>query len=210
MEITIIGTGKMGRAIGTRALAGGHDVTLIGTSTDKAEELAQELGQSGGSGSVQAGDSPTGDVVVLALWYPTIVDVVRQHGDALDGKVLVDVSNPIDTDAFEPLQVEAGSAAEEIAAAAPDGASVVKAFNTTFGNTLVGGEVSGTQLDVFIAGDDDDAKAKVKELVEGGGLRALDVGPLRRARQTEAAGYLHMALQSGLGTGFGSALKIVA
>ena len=209
METTIIGTGKMGRAIATRVLAGGHDVTLIGSSKEKAQELADELSGSG-SGSVQAGDSPVGDVVVLALWYPTIVEVVREQGDALDGKVLVDVCNPIDTDAFEPLDLEAGSAAEEIAAAAPEGASVVKAFNTTFGSTLAEGEVSGTQLDVFLAGDDEDAKAKVTELVEDGGLRALDTGPLRRARQIEGAGYLHMALQSGLGTGFGSALKVLA
>ena len=209
MDVTIIGTGKMGRAVATRALAGGHDVTLIGSEPGKAEELAGELSDSG-SGSVQAGESPAGDVVVLALWYPTSVEVVRERGDELAGKVLVDISNPIDTDAFEPLKVDAGSGAQELAEAAPEGAKVVKAFNTTFANTLVGGEVAGHELDVVLAGDDEDAKARVAEIVKSAGMRPLDAGPLRRAREIEALGFLHMTLQEGLGTGFSSAVKVIA
>ena len=205
MEITIIGTGNMGRGIAAAAQAGGHNVTLIGTERDKAQELADDLG-----GSVGAGDAVSGDVVVLAVWYPVAVDVVREYADQLDGKVVVDITNPVDTSTFEPLDVEAGSAAEEIAAAAPRGAKVVKAFNTTFAGTLSGREVAGQPLDLIIAGDDDDAKAKVREIGESAGMRVIDAGPLRRARQIEGAGYLHMAVQDQLGTGYGSALKIVA
>lgn len=207
MEITIIGTGNMGRGIATRALAGGHDVTLLGTNTEKAQQLADEL--AGDSGAVQAGDSPTGDVVVLAVWYPVSLDIARQYADQLEGKVVVDITNPIDTDAFEPLTLDAGSAAQELDAATPESAKVVKAFNTTFAGTLGPGEVSGTQLDVLIAGDDADAKAKVAELVESSGLRAIDVGPLRRARELEALGYLHMAIQDELGTAYSSTVKLI-
>ena len=208
MELTIIGTGNMGRAIATRALAGGHDVTLIGTESEKANQLADELG-AGGAGSVRAGDSPTGDLVVLAVWYPTTLDAVREHSDQLDGKVVVDISNPIDVSQFEPLDLDGGSAAEELARAAP-GARVVKAFNTTFAPTLEAGEVAGESLDVFIAGDDAEAKAQVRELIESAGLRPIDAGPLRRARQLEALGYLHMTLQEGLGTGYSSTVKVLS
>jgi 8-hydroxy-5-deazaflavin:NADPH oxidoreductase len=208
VDITIIGTGNMGRGIATRALAGGHNVTLIGTEAKKAQELADEL-QDAGAGSVQAGETPTGEVVVLALWYPVSLDAIHQYGDQLDGKVLVDITNPIDTDAFEPLTPDAGSGAQELARAAPPNAKVVKAFNTTFAGTLGPGEVSGTQLDVLIAGDDADAKAKVVELVQSSGLRAIDTGPLRRAREIEALGYLHMAIQDELGTGYSSAVKLI-
>jgi hypothetical protein len=122
----------------------------------------------------------------------------------------VDISNPIDTDAFEPIRPDAGSGAEEVAAAAPN-ARVVKAFNTTFAGTLAGGgKVAGEPLDVFIASDDDEAKRAVARLAEDGGLHPVDAGPLRRARELEAVGFLHMAVQEPLGTGFGSALKIVA
>jgi predicted dinucleotide-binding enzyme len=84
----------------------------------------------------------------------------------------------------------------------------VKAFNTTFAPTLVAGEVAGQQLDVLIAGDDDAAKQKVSQLVADGGLRPLDVGPLRRARQLEQLGFLHIAVQQPLDLGFGSAIKL--
>ena len=206
MEITIIGTGNMARAVGSRAVAGGHDVTLLGTEQEKAEALAGELG-----GSVRAGtasDPISGDVVVLAVWYPVTREVVERYGDELEGKVVVDISNPIDVDAFERIVPEAGSGAEELAAAAPN-ARVVKAFNTTFAGTLAGGgNVAGQPLDVFVASDDEDAKRTVSSLVEDAGLRAVDAGPLRRARELEALGYLHMVVQEPLGTGFASALKI--
>ena len=90
------------------------------------------------------------------------------------------------------------------------GARVVKAFNTTFAGTLSEGQVAGQALDVFLAGDDEDAKATVAKLVRDGGLNAIDAGPLKRARELEAAGLLHMTLQGSLGTSYGSALKILS
>jgi predicted dinucleotide-binding enzyme len=208
MEVTIIGTGNMARGIGSRAVAGGHDVTLLGTEQAKAEELAGELGGSVKAGTV--GDPIAGDVVVLAVWYPVSREVVERYGDQLDGKVVVDITNPLDTDAFEPIVPEAGSGAQEVAGVAPN-AKVVKAFNTTFAGTLAGGgKVAGQPLDVFLASDDEDAKRTVAQLVEDGGLRAVDAGPLRRARELEAIGYLHMGVQEPLGTGFASALKVVS
>ena len=170
MQIAIVGTGNMARGIGSRALAGGHDVAFLGTDRAKAEALAGDLG----------------------------------------GKVIVDITNPVDFSTFEPVTLDAGSAAQEIAAAAPEGANVVKAFNTTFASTLAEGTVAGQPLDVFIAGDDDGAEATVRQIVEDGGLRAVDVGPLARARELEALGYLHTAVQGPLDTGFSSTVKIVS
>jgi predicted dinucleotide-binding enzyme len=204
MQITIVGTGNMARGIGARALAGGHDVTFVGTDPEKAKALAGELG-----GSAGAGERVEGDLVVLAVPYTAAADIVREHAGDLAGKVVVDITNPVDLTTFEPLPVE-GSGAQEIAAAAPSGARVVKAFNTTFAGTLVEGKVAGQPLDVFIAGDDEDAKATVSQLVESVGLRPVDAGPLARARELEALGYLHMTIQQPLGTGFGSAVKVIA
>jgi 8-hydroxy-5-deazaflavin:NADPH oxidoreductase len=155
------------------------------------------------------GDPITGDVVVLAVWYQAVADVLARYGGQLEGKVIVDITNPIDTEAFEPLKLEAGSAAQEIAAKAP-GAKVVKAFNTTFAGTLTEGQVSGQPLDVFLASDDEDAKAVVSQLISDGGLRPVDAGPLARARELEAMGFLHMALQGQLGTGFASTIKVLS
>jgi predicted dinucleotide-binding enzyme len=207
MEITIIGTGNMARGIAMRALAGGHSVTLLGTDAAKAKALAAEL--SGDVRAGQVGDPLSGDVVVLAVWYAAVDHVLRRYGDQLDAKVLVDITNPIDVESFEPLALEAGSAAQEIAAKAP-GAKVVKAFNTTFAGTLGEGRVAGHPLDVLIASDHTDAKQTLTRIVADAGMRPIDAGPLKRAREIEALGYLHMAIQQPLGTNYTSAVKVLS
>lgn len=211
MRVTIIGTGNMARGIATRALSGGHHVTFVGSDISKAEELADELS---GTGPVAAGEHVGGDIVVLAVPFTEAPHVVRQHADELDGMVVVDITNPVDLSILEPLDAEYiepfDSAAQVIDAGAPERAMVVKAFNTTFAGTLIAGQVNGEPLDVFIAGDDDDAKAKVSRLVHDGGLRPIDVGRLARARELEALGYLHMVVQGPLHTGFASAVKVLA
>ena len=208
MELTIIGTGKMARAIGLRSLAAGHSLTLLGTDKSKADRLGPELGADVRTGT--SGEDPlTGDVVILAIPYPAAAAVVKGNRNQLAGKVVIDITNPIDYATFDITTPGGTSGAEEIAKMAT-GARVVKAFNTTFASTLVSGQVAGLPLDVLIASDDEEAKSKVKELVESFGLRAVDVGPLRRARQLEQAGLLHMVVQQSLGTGYGSALKFIS
>jgi NADPH-dependent F420 reductase len=207
MNVTIVGAGKMGRAIGTRALAGGHRVEIVDREPAEARRLAEELGD---STTALDADAPFGgEVVVLAVYYPGSKDAVQQYADRLAGKVVVDITNPVDTQSWDRLATTPGtSAAEELAQLAPEGARVVKAFNTTFANTLTAGEVGGQQLDVFIAGDDEEAKRKVAQLVSDGGLRPLDVGPLARAQQLEQLGFLHIAIQQPLGLGYGSTIKL--
>jgi 8-hydroxy-5-deazaflavin:NADPH oxidoreductase len=204
MKITIIGAGNMGRGVGTRAVAGGNDVEIVDRDPEEARKLANEIGAT----AAEPGSELSGDVVVVAVWYPGTLEAAKQYGDQLGGKVVVDISNPVDTSTFEGLVTSPdASAAEELAQALPD-ARVVKAFNTTFSGTLVAGEAAGQQLDVFLASDDDDVKRIVAELVEAGGMRPVDVGPLRRARQLEQLGLLHMKAQDPLGSGFNSAFKL--
>jgi NADPH-dependent F420 reductase len=207
MDVTIIGTGNMARGIATRAVLGGHAVTLLGTDEQKAKALAKEL--SGDVGTGATGDKLDADVVVLAVPYDAVDDVLKTYASELEGKVVIDITNPVDVSKFVPLELEAGSAAEEIAAKAPK-AKVVKAFNTTFAATLVDGEVGGQPLDVLIASDDAEAKRATSALATNGGLRAIDAGPLARARQLEALGYLHMTLQEPLDSGFASAVKVIS
>jgi 8-hydroxy-5-deazaflavin:NADPH oxidoreductase len=209
MNVTIIGTGNMARGIGSVLLRGGNQVTVLGKETDDAEAVVSDLESDGAARSGHFGDDIADDVVVLAVYYPDARAAVEQYGDALSGKVVVDITNPVNETFDDLVTPPDSSAAQELASSAP-GARLVKAFNTTFAGTLGGGQVSGEPLDVFIAGDDEDAKSTVAELARGGGLRAVDVGPLKRARELEAMGLLHMSVQDGLGTGFGSALKIVS
>jgi predicted dinucleotide-binding enzyme len=129
------------------------------------------------------------------------------------GLTVVDTCNPVDFSTFDTLLTSPGmSAAEEIArevAAVTPAAHVVKAFNTTFAATLAAGQAGGLPLDVFLAGDDGAAKEAVAALVRSGGMRPVDVGPLRRARELEAFQLLHMTLQGPLGLDWGSAVKLL-
>ncbi len=214
MKVTIIGAGNMGRGIGTRAIAGGNDVEVIDRDADEARALAEELQGAAEDGAtataVEPGGRIGGEIVVLALYHPSFAEAIEQYRDQLVGKVVVDISNPVDYETYEGLTVPPdSSAAEETAEALPD-ASVVKAFNTTFARLLAAGEIAGQQLDVLIAGDDADAKRKVSTLVEAGGMRPIDVGPLRRARQLEQFMFLQMTLQEPMGTGFASHFKFLS
>ena len=176
-HITVIGTGNMGQAIAKIAIAGGHSIEQLDTSDV---------------------DRPViGDVVVLAVPYPAVADVIATRGDSLAGKVVVDITNPLNFETFDSLVVPAdGSAAAEIAAALPQ-STVLKAFNTNFAATLASGAVGPVPTTVLIAGDDADAKALLAGLVTAGGLNAVDAGSLHRARELEALGFLQLTLAVG-------------
>jgi NADPH-dependent F420 reductase len=214
MNVTIIGAGNMGRGIGHRLVAGGHSVTIVDRDPEEAEQLAEELRSAAEGGAMVETAGPGadlhGEVVIIAVYYPGALQTVRELGDRLTGKVVVDISNPLNQ-TFDGLATPPGtSAAEEVAATAPAGTRVVKAFNTTFSGTLVEGQVAGQPLDVLIAGDDEEAKEAVAQLVRDGGLRAIDVGPLERARHLEGLGFLGIALQQPLGLNFQSAWKLIS
>lgn len=187
-SISIIGTGNMARAIGALAVAGGNTVEVIGRDQAKAADLARALGGNTTTGEFDA--VPAGDIVIVALLYADVVPVVAQYGDALAGKVIVDISNPFNSAADGLAIPDETSIAQEVAKAAPASASVVKAFNTIFGVVLA----QGRPLDVFIAGEGARAKASVAEFIESLKLRPLDVGDLNMAHWLEATGLVMMGL----------------
>jgi len=213
MNITIIGAGNMGRGIGTRAVAGGHSVTFVDSNPETAEQAATDVKASAKNGAkvstASLGNAELGDVVIFAVWYGTNIDLAKQLGDKLTGKVVVDIANPLNSTYDGLATAPDSSSAEDLAKAIANGAKVVKAFNTTYAGTLLAGQVAGQPLDVFIAGDDADAKSKIAQIVTDGGMRPVDAGPLSRARQIEGMQLLHIVTQGTLGTNWGSALKIL-
>jgi predicted dinucleotide-binding enzyme len=186
-SVSIIGLGNMARTLAVRALAGGNAVEIIGRDPAKAKEVAAALD---GATAGTAGTAPAGDIVVLAVPYTSAVQVVVQYGDALAGKVIIDISNTFNADTTGLVTPDGTSGAQEIAKAVPASAHVVKAFNTVFGHVLA----QGRSVDVFFAGDDARAKASVSAFIESLGLRPLDVGGLEMARWLEGVGPLLMGL----------------
>ncbi|MEU9900132.1 NADPH-dependent F420 reductase [Streptomyces phaeochromogenes] len=190
-SISIIGLGNMAGALADRALAGGNAVEIIGRDPAKAKELAAALG---GATVGTAGATPAGDIVVLAVPYAGAAAVVSEYGDALQGKVVIDITNPVTPDFQGFVTPDGSSGAQEIAKAAPAGVHVVKAFNTLFSHVLAAGPAEGRLLDVFIAGDDAQAKARVSAFIESLGLRPMDTGRLAMARTLENVALLQLGL----------------
>lgn len=175
--VSILGTGNMGQSIAGIVNKGGNTAQLLGSN-----DIGQRV---------------EGEIVVLAIPYPAVQEVLAQRGDQLAGKIIVDITNPLDFETFDSLTVPAdSSAAAQIQAALPT-SRVLKAFNTTFAATLASGEIGGQPTTVLIAGDDADAKSQLAGLVTAGGLRAIDAGALRRARELEAIGFLQLTLAVG-------------
>ena len=176
--VSIFGTGSMATAIAGVLAQGGADVQHV----THAEAGSATL---------------TGDVVVLGVPYPAVAEILDAHAEQLAGKVVVDITNPLDFSTFDSLVVPAdSSAAAQIQAALPT-ATVLKAFNTTFATTLASGTVGALPTTVLVAGDDDAAKQTLLGLVREGGLEAVDAGALSRARELEAIGFLQLTLAAG-------------
>ena len=172
--VSILGTGNMGPAIASVVEKGGNTAELFSRSD---------------------ADKPiTGDIVILAVYYASIAEILDQRSEQLADKIVVDITNPVNLETFDGLVVPAdSSAAAEIAAALPN-SRVIKAFNTNFAATLASGTVGDQPTTVLIAGDDADAKNALTEVITAGGLRAIDAGSLRRARELEAIGFLSITL----------------
>ena len=173
-HVTVIGTGTMGQAIAGLVTPGGHSLEVItAADTDK---------------------TVTGDIVILAVPYAAVAGIVEARGASLAGKIVVDITNPVNFETFDSLVVAAdSSAAAELATALPS-SKVLKAFNTTFAATLASGKVGDLTTTVLIAGDDADAKALLGGVVSAAGLDAIDAGALKRARELEALGFLQISL----------------
>jgi predicted dinucleotide-binding enzyme len=193
-DVSIIGSGNMAGAIGALALKGGNAVEIVGRDAAKAAALAQELGDGATAGTW--GVAPGGDIVILAVLFDSAVPVVSQYGNALDGKIIVDITNPFNPSATGLAIPDDTSVAKMVAEAAPAGTRVIKAFNTIFRDVLAAGD----PLDVFMAGDDAQAKASVSEFIKSLGLRPQDAGDLSMAHWLEGAGLLSMGLaRNGVG-----------
>jgi predicted dinucleotide-binding enzyme len=187
-SVSIIGSGNMASAIGALAVKCGNTVEIIGRDKAKATALASALGNGATAG--RWGTAPAGDIVILAVLFDSAVPIVNEYGDALANKIIVDITNPFNARATGMAIPHDTSIAQKVAEAAPASAYIVKAFNTLFRDVLA----AGGPLDVFIAGDDAQAKASVSAFIESLGLRPQDTGDLSMAHWLEGAGLLSVGL----------------
>jgi predicted dinucleotide-binding enzyme len=189
-RIGIIGDGNVGSALARGLKRAGHEVRVVGKDKTAIRDTAAWA-----------------EVVLLAVPFAAIDDVVKEVGAVVEGKTLVDVTNALDA----KMSLAVGfstSGAEELQKKLPR-ARVVKAFNTQFAQHMDSGKLSDQRLTVFVAGDDAAAKSDVTELATAIGFEAVDAGPLANARLLEPLGYLNIQLGYVLGLGTQIGLKLV-
>ncbi len=209
MNVSIIGNGKMAKGIATRLVSGGHKVTIHSQDTAKGNELAEQLKNVSDSADVTVVPvgSETDEIVIVATPYAEIENVSKKY-DGLAGKIVVDITNPVDFNTFQLIPEAGQSGAQEIAKILSE-STIIKAFNTTLAGPLEAGQVEGKELDVFIAGDNEEAKSKISELVKTSGMRPVDVGSLANSRHLEGFALIQMAIQDQIGTSWMSSLKFL-
>ena len=200
MKVTVIGAGNMGAAFVKQLSRAGHQVSVTARNPEKAQAVA--AANTGATAVAAANAAVSADVIVLATAYSDAVNALKSLGD-LNGKVVIDITNPLSADYMELTLGHSTSAAEEIAKAVP-GAEVVKAFNTIFAQVLSDGADfgNGQTVPVFVASDSERAKQTAKALAESIGFATVDAGGLKNARYLEpVAGFnIYLGYGAGLGT----------
>lgn len=203
MNILLLGSGNMGSAFARQFSRAGHGVRIASRSLDKAQAVADAVP---GVTAVEAAGSAAGaDVILVATPFDQAVAALRAVGP-LDGKVVVDITNPLTADYAGLTIGHVTSAAEEIAKAFPK-ADVVKAFNTLFAQVVGEGAsfAGGQTAPAFVASDSDRAKATATALAQSIGFDVIDAGPLKNARYLEPLAGLNIYLGYGAGQGTGIA-----
>lgn len=195
MKIGIIGAGNVGGGLAAAASKAGHEVTVAASSSSSTQEAAAKTGATPAASSATAVEGA--DVVVLAVPNGAVAGIAAELGGALDGKVVVDATNPLN-DNYSDLTTSGVSAAEQLQQQVP-GAKVVKALNTVFASRYANPTEDGQPLTALVAGDDAGAKTAVAQLVESLGFRPVDAGSLRRARALEELAFLNISLNAANG-----------
>jgi 8-hydroxy-5-deazaflavin:NADPH oxidoreductase len=190
-KIAIIGKGNVGKALAEGLRRAGNEVRF--GSTDPKESPRDA--------------SLWGEIVILAVPWGAHAEIAKAVGNALDGKIVVDVSNVM-TPSYELALGFTTSGAEELQKLMP-GAKVVKAFNTVFAQNMSTGKLLGERLTVLVAGDDPAGKDIVRKLAEGIGFDSVDAGPLKSARYLEPLGMLNITLGYGLKMGTDIGFRLV-
>ena len=190
VKIAVIGRGNVGSALKSGLERAGDEVRATGKDPSGVRDAAA-----------------WGEVIMLAVPFPAIDETIRELGDAVRGKVLVDVTNALTPD-FQMALGFSTSGAEELQKKAPN-AKVVKAFNTVFAQNMATGQVKDEALTLFVAGDDAGAKEQVLALGKGMGFDPVDAGPLKNARWLETLGYLNIQLGYMLKMGTQIGFKLV-
>lgn len=204
MKVFIIGSGNVGTAMATAAVAAKNDVSIYSTSPEKTAAAAEK------SGAKVVGSFADGvknaDLVYLAVPGSAVASLAAELKPIISGKVVVDGTNPLN-ETYTDLAYKGESGAADLQVLLP-GIPVVKAFNTLFASRYSSPTQKGSKLQIFLAGDDAEAKVLVAKYADSMGFDAVDIGGLRYAKSMEEMAFLNISLNASKGLSWQSAWSL--
>ncbi len=193
LTVAIIGTGNIGTAIATNLVKGNRPVIVADRTLEKATALAQQLGD-----LAQPSDIPgairEADIIIFAVWFDAIRELLNTYATELQGKIIIDPSNPIAPDekgGFKKTIGENQSAGEILSALLPKGAKLVKALGTLSVASLTSGSFKKPANVLFYATDDAGIRADMEQLIYENGFDPVCIGGLDQSIRIEVFGDLH-------------------
>ncbi|WNR42696.1 NADPH-dependent F420 reductase [Paenibacillus roseipurpureus] len=195
-KIAIIGTGNMGKGIASSFARAGHKVLLGSRSQEQAQEIAVQLKQVNIQGVSNAHAIQGAEIIFLAVPFQAVQDIITQHAPELSGKIIVDITNPLNA-SYDGLTTSADTSAAEIIAQQLPNSRVVGAFKNTFAGVFANPSFENERKSaVLVISDDEEAKAQVISLISELPFEVLDAGSLNNARTIEQMTVLLIGLSA--------------
>ena len=193
LKVAVIGLGNIGKAVATNLVKGNRAVIVADRTAAKAKELSQKLGNLAQPMEISEAIRHA-DIIVFAVWFNAVKELVQQYAIELQGKILVDPSNPIAPDeqgGFKKIIGDSESAGEIISSLLPQNAKLVKALGTLSVTSLVNAAFQKPANVLFYATDDSSIHADIEQLIHDNGFEPVHIGGIDQSIRIEVFGDLH-------------------
>ncbi|MBX2956173.1 MAG: NAD(P)-binding domain-containing protein [Cyclobacteriaceae bacterium] len=193
LKVAVIGLGNIGKVVASNLVKGDREVIIASRKLEDARALATELGSLAKASDVKTAIKDA-DIVVLSVWFNTIQEFFKEYTTELQGKIIVDPSNPIAPDGnggFKKIIGADESAGQIFQSKLPEGAKLVKALGSLGAGSLAGEAFKDPKKVLFYASDDKSIESDVEGLIRDNGFEPVSIGGIAQSIKMEVFGELH-------------------
>jgi 8-hydroxy-5-deazaflavin:NADPH oxidoreductase len=192
-KVALIGLGNIGKVVASNLVKGNREITIASHKIEDATALALKLGPLAKAADVKAAIKEA-EIVILSVWFSTIQELFKEYANELQGKIIIDPSNPIAPDGnggFKKIIGTDESAGEILKALAPAKAKLVKALGSLGAGSLAAEAFKNPSKVLFYASDEMGVTSKVEELIRDSGFEPVSIGEIDQSIKMEVFGELH-------------------
>ena len=193
LKVSVIGLGNIGKVVASNLVKGNREVTVASHKIEDAKALASNLGARAKATDVKTAIKTT-DIVVLSVWFGTIQQLLKEYATELQGKIIIDPSNPIAPNGnggFKKIIGADESAGIILKGLIPSGAILVKALGSLGAGSLAAEAFKTPRKVLFYASDDKSVNNAVEAFINDNGFEPVSIGGLEQSIKMEVFGELH-------------------